>query len=50
MTRADDADALFQREFSCSQAVLAVFAEDFGLDLDVALLNPAGFQCRNRLY
>jgi len=43
MTRADEADALFQQGFSCSQAVLAVFAEDFGLDLNLALRISQGF-------
>ena len=37
MTRADDAVSLFCQGFSCSQAVAAAFAEDFGLDRDMAL-------------
>ena len=43
MTRADEAVALFQQGFSCSQAVLGVFAEDFGLDRDLALRISQGF-------
>ena len=43
MTHADEAVALFQQGFSCSQAVLAVFAEDFGLDRDTALRISQGF-------
>jgi C_GCAxxG_C_C family probable redox protein len=43
MTRADEAVALFQQGFSCSQAVLAVFAEDFGLDRDLAFRISQGF-------
>jgi len=43
MTRADEAVALFQEGFSCSQAVLAVFAEDFGFERDTALRISQGF-------
>jgi C_GCAxxG_C_C family probable redox protein len=43
MTKAEDADALFQQGFSCSQAVLSVFAQDFGLDRDLALRISQGF-------
>jgi len=43
MTRADEADAQFQQGFSCSQAVLAVFAEDFGINRDLALWISQGF-------
>jgi hypothetical protein len=35
-SRADDVEALFRQSFSCSQAVLAVFEGDFGLDQDTA--------------
>ncbi|MGB9212383.1 MAG: hypothetical protein WCB91_05735 [Halobacteriota archaeon] len=38
MSKADEAVTLFQHGFSCSQAVLSVFAQDFGLDPDLALL------------
>jgi C_GCAxxG_C_C family probable redox protein len=37
MTKSEDAIDLFRKGFSCSQAVTAVFAEDFGLDKDTAL-------------
>jgi len=43
MTRADEAVTLFQQGFSCSQAVLAVFAEDFGLDRELAFRISQGF-------
>ena len=43
MTKAEDAVALFQHGFSCSQAVLLVFAQDFGLDPDTALRISQGF-------
>jgi len=42
-SRADEAEALFREGFSCSQAVLAVFAGDFGLDRDIALKIAQGF-------
>lgn len=37
MTHADRALALFREGFSCSQAVFAAYAEDFGLPRDMAL-------------
>lgn len=37
MTRQDKALSLFHKGFSCSQAVAAAFAEDFGMDGEVAL-------------
>jgi hypothetical protein len=43
MTKADEAVALFQPGFTCSQAVLSVFAKDFGLDRDTALRISQGF-------
>jgi C_GCAxxG_C_C family probable redox protein len=43
MTKAEDAVALFRQGFSCSQAVLAVFAPDFGLDRKMALRISQGF-------
>ena len=45
MTRshADEAEILLRQGFSCSQAVLAVFAKDFGLDRDTALKIAQGF-------
>jgi hypothetical protein len=36
MTQAEDAVALFQQGFNCTQAMLLVFAPDFGLDRDMA--------------
>jgi C_GCAxxG_C_C family probable redox protein len=42
-SRADEAEALFREGFSCSQAVLAVFAGDFGLDRDIAIKIAQGF-------
>ncbi|MGD0327134.1 MAG: C-GCAxxG-C-C family protein [Halobacteriota archaeon] len=43
MTKADEAVTLFQQGFTCSQAVLSVFAQDFGLDRDLALRISQGF-------
>jgi C_GCAxxG_C_C family probable redox protein len=43
MTRADDAVALFRQGFSCSQAVLGVFAGDYGLDRTTAFRISQGF-------
>ncbi|HVP92094.1 MAG TPA: C-GCAxxG-C-C family protein [Terriglobales bacterium] len=37
MTHANRAAALFDEGFSCSQAVLAAFAEDYGLERETAL-------------
>ncbi len=43
MTKADDAVALFNQGFNSSQAVLSVFAADFGLDQDTARRIAQGF-------
>jgi C_GCAxxG_C_C family probable redox protein len=43
MTKAEDAVALFQQGFNCSQAILSVFAPDFGLDRDMARRISQGF-------
>ena len=43
MTKADDAAALFNQGFNCTQAVLSVFAEGFGLDKDTAHRIAQGF-------
>jgi C_GCAxxG_C_C family probable redox protein len=43
MNRVDLAVSLFQEGFSCSQALLAAYADCFGLDRDVALRIAAGF-------
>ena len=37
MSKPDRAVCLFRQGFSCSQAVAAAFAEDFGLDEEIAL-------------
>jgi len=41
--RAEKAVACFKEGFSCSQAVLSAFADEFGLDRDLALKVSAGF-------
>ncbi|MGZ4904754.1 MAG: C-GCAxxG-C-C family protein [Halobacteriota archaeon] len=43
MTKADEAVALFNQGFICSQAVLSVFASDYSLDQDTALRITQGF-------
>jgi len=43
MTKAEDAVVLFQQGFNCSQAILSVFASDFGLDGDMARRISQGF-------
>ncbi len=43
MSRADLAVALFQAGFSCSQAVLAAYAPELGLDRDLALKVAGAF-------
>lgn len=43
MTKADEAVGLFNQGFICSQAVLSVFAPDYGLDHDMALRLAQGF-------
>ena len=43
MNKKDKALALFTKGFSCSQAVLAVFCEDFGLPKEAALRLSQGF-------
>jgi hypothetical protein len=43
MSKADDVIVLFKQGFSCSQAGLSVFTQDFGLDRDVALRISQGF-------
>ena len=43
MNRADTAEALFRQGYSCSQAVLAAFSEELGLDRESALKVAAGF-------
>ncbi|MGZ4911283.1 MAG: C-GCAxxG-C-C family protein [Halobacteriota archaeon] len=37
MTKADDVVALYGTGFNCAQALLSVFAPDYGLDRDTAL-------------
>jgi C_GCAxxG_C_C family probable redox protein len=43
MDRVELAVSLFKQGFSCSQAVLAAYGDDFGLDREVALRVAAGF-------
>ncbi len=43
MTKTDEAVDLFDQGFICSQAVLAVFAPDFGLERDTAFRIAQGF-------
>jgi C_GCAxxG_C_C family probable redox protein len=43
MSKADCAISSFRQGFSCSQAVAAAFAEDFGLDRETALRLAQGF-------
>jgi C_GCAxxG_C_C family probable redox protein len=43
VNRVESAVACFQGGFSCSQAVLSAYAEEFGLDRDTAVRVAAGF-------
>ena len=43
MDRVELAVSLFQKGFSCSQALLAAYADRFGLEREVALRIAAGF-------
>jgi len=43
MSRSDEALTLFGDGFNCAQAVLAVFADEFGLDRKTALRIAGGF-------
>ncbi len=43
MTRPEDAAAYFNEGFSCSQAVVSSFSEDFGLDKETARKISCGF-------
>ena len=43
MTKADEAVALYNQGFNCAQALLSVFAPDYGLDRDTALSLAQGF-------
>jgi len=43
MSNADKAAAIFGQGFSCSQAVLAAYCEQFGLDEELALKIGSGF-------
>jgi len=43
MTKADEAVALFSQGFNCAQALLSVYAPDYGLDRDTALRLAQGF-------
>ena len=41
LTRADEAAAIFTEGYSCSQAVCAAFAGDFGIDRDAVIAESA---------
>lgn len=43
MTKAEDAVALFQQGFNCTQSILSVYATDFGLDRRIAARISQGF-------
>ena len=43
MDRVNEAVSCFKEGFSCSQAVLSAFSEDFGLDRDIALKIATAF-------
>lgn len=43
MTKADEALAPYKQGFNCAQALLAVFAPDYGVDRDTALRLAQGF-------
>jgi C_GCAxxG_C_C family probable redox protein len=43
MSKAENAGAIFRKGFNCSQAVLAAFAEEFGLDPVMAYRVAAAF-------
>lgn len=43
MNRMEEAVNIFNNGFNCSQAVLSVFCEDFGLDKETALKISTGF-------
>jgi len=43
MKRAEEAVTLFRQGFTCSQAVLGVFAQEFGLDRNTAYRISQGF-------
>lgn len=43
MTKADEAIALYKQGFNCAQALLSVFAPDYGLNGDTALRLAQGF-------
>lgn len=42
MIRAQKATEIYNQDYTCSQAVLVVFADDFGLDRDTALRIACG--------
>lgn len=42
MTKADRAKELFLKGYNCAQATFGAFAEDYGLDLNVAMTLSAG--------
>lgn len=43
MMKADKAEECFRSGFSCSQSVLSVYSEEFGIDRELALRLSCGF-------
>ena len=43
MTKGEKAKALFLEGYNCAQAVFGAFAEDFGLDFELAMKLSSGF-------
>lgn len=43
MTKAESAENYFKSGYNCAQSVIAAFCEDFGLDLNTALMISEGF-------
>lgn len=43
MTKGEKAKSLFLEGYNCAQAVFSAFAEDFGLDFDMAVKLSSGF-------
>lgn len=43
MTKGEYAKSLFEKGYNCSQAVLGAFAQDLGIDFDMAMKLSSGF-------